>query len=560
MYIRTISRKNKDGSEVRYVQLAHNVWDPSARCAKAQVLFNLGREEEVDKEGLKRLVKSISRFLGPEEALKTEAQLGSASPLSFKCSRPLGGVWVLHHLWCELGIHNILKKLLKKRNFQIPVERAIFAMVANRALNPSSKLAIEDWVREDVYIPNLEEIPVQNLYRSMDFLLEASEKVQEEVFFATANLLNLEVDLIYFDTTSTYFEVEEADDPNDSKQYLRQEGLSKDKRPDLPQAVIGLAVTREGIPVRCWVWMGNTADMSVVDEVKKDLMGWRLGRVITVLDRGFSSEDNLKILQKGGGHYIAGEKMRSGKESVEEALSRAGRFKTVKDNLEVKEIIVGDGEKRIRYILVRNPKEAEKDKAHREEVLAKIQEELKVIGDLKGEPHTKACCNLIAHKTYGRYLRTDKKGQPYIDKAKLKAEEKLDGKYLIRTSDDTLSPEDVALGYKQLLEVEDAFRTIKTVLEIRPTYHRLSDRIKSHVLLCWLALLLIRVAENRTGETWRKMRRLLDQMHLGEFISPDGKVLQRTETTAQQKQLFKSLKIKEPPIIFGVETLQNSNA
>ncbi|NLI92036.1 MAG: IS1634 family transposase [Peptococcaceae bacterium] len=560
MYIRTISRKNKDGSAVRYVQLAHNVWDPKARSAKAQVLFNFGRAEDVDREGLKRLVNSIGRFLGPEEALKAQVQLGESKTLRFKASRPLGGAWVLNHLWHKLKIDDTLKKLLKSRNFQMPVERAIFAMVANRALNPSSKLAIEDWVREDVYIPDLSEIPVQNLYRSMDFLLEASLKVQEEVFFATANLLNLKVDLIYFDTTSTYFEVEQDDDPDDAKQNIRRKGNSKDHRPDLPQTVIGLAVTREGIPVRCWSWPGNTADMSVVEEVKKDLMGWRLGRVITVMDRGFSLEDNLKFLQRGGGHYIVGEKIRNGKESVEEALSRTGRFKTVKDNLEVKEIIVGDGEKRIRYILVRNPAEAERDKAQREEILAKINEELKAIGDLKGEPHTKAVCSLIAHKTYGRFLKTDKKGQPYIAKAKVKAEERLDGKYLIRTSDDTLSPEDVALGYKQLIEVEDAFRTMKQVLEIRPAYHRLTDRIKAHVLLCWLALLLIRVVENQTGQTWKKLRRVLDQMYIGEFEGPDGRVFQRTETTVVQKQLFESLNIPEPPVFFGIETAKKNGA
>ncbi|MCR4440551.1 MAG: IS1634 family transposase [Peptococcaceae bacterium] len=341
--------------------------------------------------------------------------------------------------------------MLVKRKYQVPVERAIFAMVANRALNPASKLACEDWVREDVHIPELPEVPVQNLYRAMDFLLEASEQLQEEVFFSVANLLNLEVDLLYFDTTSTYFETDE-DDPENQKKYLRQKGHTKDHRPDLPQVVIGLAVTREGIPVRCWVWPGNTSDMSVVEEVKTDLMGWKLGRVITVVDRGFSSEENLKYLQRGGWHYIAGEKMRNGKESVEEALNRAGRYKTIKDNLEVKEIIVGDGGKRVRYILVRNPQEAAKDKAQRENTLAKLREELAAIGDLQGEPHTKACCELIAHKTYGKYLKTDKKGQPYINKAKVKAEEKLDGKYLLRTSDDTLSAEDVALGYKQLRE------------------------------------------------------------------------------------------------------------
>lgn len=554
MYIRTISRKNKDGSVVRYIQLAHNVWDPQAGYPKAKVLYNFGREEEVDREALVRLVKSITRFLGPEEALRTQAELNGSAPLTFVSSRPMGGAWVLNELWNQLGINRVLAGLLAKRKFQAPVERAIFAMVANRALHPASKLKVEDWVSHDVFIPGLPEVPVQNLYRAMDFLLEAAEELQKDIFFSVAHLFNLEVDLLYFDTTSTYFEIEEEDSPEDARQHLRRKGNSKDHRPDLPQAVIGLAVTREGLPVRCWVWPGNTADMSVIEQVKKDLVGWQLGRVITVVDRGFASEDNLRYLQRAGGHYIAGEKMRSGKDTVEEALARAGRYKTVKDNLEVKEVIVGDGEKRVRYILVRNPKEVEKDRLEREKILTRLKEELKAIGDLKGEPHTKACCQLIAHPTYGRYLKTDKKGQPYIDMAKVKAEEKLDGKYLLRTSDDTLSPEDVALGYKQLLEVEDAFRTMKQSLELRPIYHRLSDRIHAHVLLCWLGLLLIRVAETKVQDSWRNIRQTLERMHLGEFVGPDGRVLQRTETTPQQQHIFKALGIKEPPQIIAVET------
>jgi transposase len=554
MYIRTTSRKNKDGTVARYIQLAHNVWDPKAGYPKAKVLYNFGREEQVDREALVRLVKSITRFLGPEEALGTQAELNGSARLTFISSRPMGGVWVLNELWNQLGIKGILAGLLAKRKFQAPVERAIFAMVANRALNPASKLKVEDWVSHDVFIPGLAEVPVQHLYRAMDFLLEAAEELQKDIFFSVAHLFNLEVDLLYFDTTSTYFEVEEDDKPEDNRQHLRRKGNSKDHRPDLPQAVIGLAVTREGLPVRCWVWPGNTADMAVIEQVKKDLVGWQLGRVITVVDRGFASEDNLRYLQRAGGHYIAGEKMRSGKATVEAALARGGRYKTIKDNLEVKEVIVGDGEKRVRYILVRNPKEAEKDRLAREKTLARLKEELKAIGDLKGEPHSKACCQLIAHPTYGRYLKTDKKGQPYIDEAKVKAEEKLDGKYLLRTSDDTLSPEDVALGYKQLLEVEDAFRTMKQSLELRPIYHRLSDRIHAHVLLCWLGLLLIRVAETKVGDSWRNIRQTLERIHLGEFAGHNGRVLQRTETTSPQQHIFKALGIKEPPLIIAVET------
>lgn len=321
--------------------------------------------------------------------------------------------------------------------------------------------------------------------------------------------------------------------------------------------MIGLAVTREGIPVRVWVWPGNTADMSVVAKVKKDLVGWKLGRVITVVDRGFVSEQNLRELRRTGGHYIAGERMRSGKALVEEALSRPGRYRTVRDNLEVKEIVVGNGEARARHILVRNLKEEQRNRAAREKILKQIREELAQLSSKDGTIHSRACCELMTHKTYGKYLKLDRKGRPKIDMAKVRVEERLDGKYLIHTSDDALSPEDVALGYKQLFEVEDAFRTLKTTLELRPVYHRLEQRIRAQVLLCWLALLLVRVAEHRTDESWRTLRGYLQRMRLGQFIGTDGEVLQRTETTLEQKKIFSALKVPEPPQILDINAKGN---
>ena len=550
MYIRTIQRKNKDGSVVRYIQLAHNQWDPQAGCAKAKVLFNFGREEEVDGEALKRLVKSINRFLGPEEILRHEAGR-TATLLKFITSRPLGGAWLLDRLWEELGIKGVLEALLKKRQYKTPVERALFAMAANRALDPLSKRGVEEWVKEDVVISGVEEIPLQQLYRAMDFLLENEAELQRQVYSSVANLLNLEVDILYFDTTSTYFETEDEDEDGG----LRRRGYSKDHRPDLPQAVIGLAVTRDGIPVRCWVWPGNTADISVVEQVKKDLVGWKLGRVITVLDRGFNSKDNLRYLRRAGGHYIAGEKLRSGKAKTAEALSAPGRYQTVRDNLEVKEIVVGNGEARERYILVRNPEEAVRDKARREKIIKELEEQLPHM-----KSHVKAVCELMAQPVYGRYLKLDSRSLPKIDRAKIREEEKLDGKYLLRTSDDTLSAEDVALGYKQLLLVEDAFRTLKSRLDLRPVYHRLEDRIRAHVLLCWLALLMIRIAENRTGQTWSSLRATLQRMHLGEFSGTAGQVRQRTDTTPAQEQIFKALAVKEPPRLFSVKPTVKRNA
>jgi len=204
-------------------------------------------------------------------------------------------------------LDSIIAKLLDERDFSVDIERLIFTMVANRALNPTSKLTIKDWVSDNVFIPDIESVKAHNLYRAMDFLIESKDKLEEKVYNSVGHLLNLEVDLIYFDTTSTYFEVQ-VDEVSD--ETFRQLGYLKNKRPDLLQAVIGLALIKDGIPIKSWVWPGNTSDMSVVKEVKDDLVGWKLGRVISVMDRGFASDSNMKYLQRAGGHYIVGEKLR----------------------------------------------------------------------------------------------------------------------------------------------------------------------------------------------------------------------------------------------------------
>ncbi|HZG84161.1 MAG TPA: IS1634 family transposase [Paenibacillus sp.] len=536
---------NKDGSKISYLQLAHNERHPQTGQTQAKVLFNFGRADEVNLEKLRGLAQSIARLLGEQPVDQTAR---SGDPLKLVSSKPLGGAWLLDALWDKLQIGKALTRHLADRRFAAPMERTLFAMVANRALDPSSKLAAEDWVAHDVVIPGLPSFDVQQGYRAMDFLFESGEAIQREVFHAVADLLNLEVDLLFFDTTSTYFETEDEDDE------FRRHGYSKDHRPDLPQVVIGFAVTREGIPIRCWVWPGNTADMSVVPEVKKDLIGWKLGRVISVADRGFSSDANLRVFQQSGGHYIIGEKMSAGKPSVEAALSHPGRFKTVRDTLEVKDITIGDGEARRRYVLVRNPEEARRDAAQREQHLVALQRELDGLKALDGEAHSKVHCRLHSHVTYKRYLKMDKRGNLRIDKDAVKAMERLDGKYLIQTSDDTLSSEDVALGYKQLLKVEAAFRTLKQSLALRPVYHRKEERIRAHVLLCWLALMLIRIVENQTGRTWRDVRSLFQRVHLVKARSSDGTVLQRTELIAEHRGILSALDLPEPQQIWDIST------
>ena len=545
MYIRTTRRKNKDGSVVEYLQLAENQWDPEAGRSQAKILYSFGRADTIDADQIRRLVKSLARFLSPEEALQATAAVEGTPSLDGVESRPWGGAWLLDRLWHQLGIPAALTSLLRQRSYRTPIERALFAMVANRALAPQSKLSTSEWVAEEVVLPGITTLPVQQCYRAMDWLLESQAALQFAVYDHVAHLLNLEVDLLYFDTTSTYFETDEPD----GETGLRHFGHSKDHRTDRPQIIIGLAVTREGLPIRCWSWSGETSDQAVVQQVKQDLVGWKLGRVVTVVDRGMVSDANLRTLQRAGGHYIAGVKLRAGQPDVHQALSKRGRFTEVQPHLHIKEILVGTGEARQRFVLAYNPQEAKRQAAQRDTMLTALQERLQHLRTLEGSAHTKAHCALRSHPTYSRYLRMRKTGELQLNRTKVRDEAFLDGKYLLTTSDDTLAAADVALGYKQLLQVEDAFRTLKSRLALRPIFHRKSDRIQAHVVLCWLALLLVRVAENRTEESWGRIRRTLDRLHLVTFKGAHGTVRQRTELTPDQQQVFRQLQVEPPPRI-----------
>ncbi len=558
MYLRTTTRRTKRGETVRYLALAHNERNERG-VPVARVIYNLGREDLLDRGALVRLVGSIQRFLGGEDGLKAGAPHG----FDFVCAPESGGPHVVGELWGQLGIGTAIARVAGAGRGRSGVERAIFTMVCQRCLEPASKLEATHWVGRDVVIDGVDAVSDDQLYRAMDFLLDCSERVQESVFFSVASLLNLEVDVVFFDTTSTYFEVD-LDDPADDDQDegpdadgrgLRRLGHSKDHRPDLPQVVIGLAVTREGIPVRVWVWPGNTSDQTVVEEVKRDLTGWRLGRAIYVVDSGFSGQANLRHLRSAGGHYIAGMKLRSGMPETEQALSRPGRYRQVRDNLRVKDVHVGDGDAAQRYVVCHNPAEADRDRQRREQRIARIEAELARLKRQRERAKTKAErdahqrgeCALRDHNTLSRYLRQTKTGRLVIDRDKLAAEERLDGKYLLTTSDPSLSAEDVALGYKQLLEAERSFRDLKGTLALRPVFHRKDERIQAHVLICFLALVVIRVAETRTDDTWRNIRAELGTIRQGHFRSRDGEFTQTTELTSRQRELHSQIGVPEPP-------------
>ena len=574
MYLRETKRRNADGSVVSYLALAQNERDPGTGVPRAQIVHRFGRTDQVDREALARLVRSISRFLDPADAVA--AGSGGDGEVSVLDSRTMGACWLADRLWERLGIgETIIAAAGGRRVEGVVVERAIFAMVANRlSVKPLSKLAGCDWVADRAYIDGLAELSDDACYRAMDFLHAALPALQERVFFNVASLLDLEVDMLFFDTSSTYWQTdrlaEELQDddaredgdvaPDDGEDgnggqddgTLPERGRrayskhSKDHRPDLPQVVVGMAVTRQGIPVRVWTFPGTASDQVIIRKVRDDLRGWNLSRVIWVLDRGFTSEQNRRYLQRAGGHYIVGEKLRSGSHEAKAALSRQGRYHEVDGGLRVKQVRVDDGTNRDRFVIAHNPERAVRDQVVREQILARLRVEIAAADKLTANKRAELYGALATKPAFNRFLRKTNTGKLRIDRSAVAREAKLDGKYLLRTSDESLSAEDIALGYKALYEAERGWRDLKSTIDMRPVYHRRDDRIESHVQLCWLALLLLRVAETETQDTWRNLRNELDRMHLVTLQTSAGTVSQRTELTHRQRQILSALDLPEP--------------
>ena len=577
MFLRETRRTNRDGLVVSYLQLAHNERHPVSGTPVAKVIHNFGRADKVDRAGLARLVSSISRFLTPEQAAAATAG-GEVEVLD---SRRLGGAWTLDRVWERLGIGAALRQVAAgRRHDGVAVERVLFALVAQRALEPGSKLAATTWVAERVAIERLVELTDDQAYRAMDFLLDALDEIAAEVFSSVAHLLNLDLDIVFVDTTSTYWETETADelaelaeDPGDGEVTspveggARAFGHSKDHRADLPQVVIAMAVTRDGVPVRCWTFPGNTADTAIIRTVKDDLGGWGLRRLVWVADRGFASAANRAYLTRGGGHYIHAEKLRHTNTEAAAALARPGRYRTIADNLRVKEVHVApggdgdgdDGARAQRFVICHNPEQAERDQQVRANLVAHLAQLIdgsdgwtgrrrdELVGSLRGKPGLR------------RYLRRTPSGQLRVDHTAIKREQHLDGKWLLRTSDTTLTPDDLAAAYKQLLAVERGWRDFKGALGLRPVFHHREDRIRAHIQLCWLALLLLRVIENATGDTWRNVRHELDRMHLVTLATDHGRVAQRSATTPAQRTLLHAIDLPEPPRFFDFAAIPDSS-
>src|SRR4051812_26085144 len=440
MYLRETRRMHRDRSVVRYLALAHNERHPITGSPVAKVIHNFGRADKVDREALGRLVASISRFLEPGQAVAAAA----GAEVEILDSRRLGGAWTLDRLWERLGIGAAIRRAAESRRLDgEQVERVVFALVAQRALEPGSKLAATGWVAERVAIEGCAGFTDDAAYAAMDFLLDALAEIASEVFACVAHLLNLDLDIVFVDSTSTFWQTETPDElaelaeeagddevSNPTEAGVRTFGHSKDHREDLPQVVIAMAVTRDGGPVRCWTFAGNTTDTAIIRTVKDDLGGWNLRRLVWVADRGFASAANRAYLTRGGGHYIHAEKLRHTNSEAAAALARPGRYKTVADNLRVKEVAVapggnGDGDDGVRaqrFVVCHNPAQAERDAAVRTNLVTHLQQLIDGSDGWSARRRDEFVGSLKSRPGLRRYLRRTPSGLLRVDHTVIKRE------------------------------------------------------------------------------------------------------------------------------------------
>jgi transposase len=562
MYLRTTKRKNKDGSIVTYYQLAHNVRHPGTNQPTANVVHNFGRADQLDRQQLVRLCQSIARVC--ELKVTDPLQASESSPETPLVDLPqalqlvrileLGTLLVIEALWESLGMGKALREIVQQSGCHVPYERALLAMTANRLCEPESKLGVWDRWLKKVYLPSCQELKLDHMYEAMDMLQAHSERVEEAIFFQTASLLDLEVDLVFYDTTTVAFSIDTEDEETEDDQALRQYGRPKDGRWSV-QMVVALAVTREGLPVRSWVFPGNTADMATVTKVKRDLKGWKLGRALFVGDGGLNSEENRHELTKACGTYLLATRLNSVNEVNQNVLSRPGRYRKISDNLHVKEVVVGgQGVRRRRYLLCYNPREAERQVSRRKQVVQQLKQELTRHRNMSATAQW--AIELLASPRTKRYLTITHQGQIRLDKKAIQEASRTDGKWVIQTNDDTLTPEDAACAYKSLSVIERCFRTLKsTQLKLDPVYHRLFRRIEAHVKVCVMALLIERFAELACEQPWSQLRHVLTDLQAIEFHTPSHLFFKRNEASPELRKILKKLAIPLPNSVLSVTPL-----
>jgi hypothetical protein len=544
MYLREVVSPRKRGTDVRYLQLVAGERDAQGRV-QTRILHSFGRTDQLDVEQIRRLVDQLSRYLGP-------AAPEAAAGLEVTRTWTFGGTHLLDSLWRELALDQFFSCALEGRSFAQPVERAIFALVCHRALAPASKLACSRWAGASAWIPGLEgggaELDVQHLYRAMDFLHGAMAELQEHLYFQVTDLLSADVSVLFYDTTSVSFYLDEAD----AEGGLRRHGYSKKKRPDLPQIVVGLAINRDGIPVRHWIYPGNRIDVSTVEEVTRDLLGLRPRRFLFVGDRGMVSQANLDFLESRRLNYLLGCPLRTDPALERHMLSLRGRYTPVLEGLGVKETRLTEGGRTVRYLLCRSVARAERDARRRASVLERLRAELanKRKGAASGD--TRASHDLLSKPGFARYLVKTPEGKLRIDPAKVAAAARHDGKYVLMTNELDLPAQELVLGYRDLWRAECAFRSMKSMLDLEPVQHRTPERITAHVHVCVLAYLLARIAENRAKIGWEQIREQLERISLTELTTDRASVFETKALSREERDLLNKCRVAPPPKILQI--------
>jgi len=550
MYIREVTSQRKHGPDVIYLQLAEGYREAKTGKVKTQILHSFGRKDKLDLRQVHRLVNQLCGYLNPED------RPDLLSGIVVTHSWDYGGPYLLDALWHELELDRFFLDALAERAFEQPLERALFALVAQRALAPASKLACTRWAGSRAWIPGLDDggegFSSQHFYRAMDFLFAAMPKLQQHLYFQVTDLLNADVSILFYDTTSVSFYLDEADPSGEEggAEGLRRYGLSKKKRPDLPQIVVALAINRDGLPVRHWVFPGNQADKATVERVTTDLRGLRPRRFLFVGDRGFVSQGNLDYLESRRLPYLLGCRPRSDRVVNKAVLSIRGRYRPLREGVGVKETTVTEGGRTIRYLLCHNEARAAHEARVRGQIVATLEAELE--GSRTKERHTRKSCKLLSQPGYARYLKELNGGGLRVDRSKVRQEARLDGKTVIMTNDLKLPAGELVQGYHDLWLAERAFRSMKSILEIEPVYHRTKERVTSHVHLCVLAYLLTRLVENRSGESWELVRERLNQISLTGLKTERATVLKTKELNAEERSFLKRCGVESPPRILQI--------
>lgn len=520
MYIRKVSNKNKDGSVRTYLQIVEGFREGGK--VRHKVIANLGRIEQLQEGAIDNLISHLNKFS------KENWRKASPENLQVQWTKQWGPALVFRHLWNELSIGPQLQVFLNKTEIVSPLDEAVFAMVLNRLCDPQSKLGVSEWI-QTVYRPEFESLQLQHFYRALDFLAEYKDKLEVQLFERIRNLFNMDLDLVFWDTTSTYFE-------GNGTEELAHYGYSKDKRSDRLQIVIGLLMTKEGIPVAHQIFPGNISDVNTFKAALEDLRRrFHVTRIIMVGDRGMVSKNILQEIRAAGLEYIVGMRMRR-LVGIDWMLGWKSRYIKIKQNLKAKEVRCDD---RGRYILCLNPEAAERDRLARKDMLAKLEYKIKNTGP-KG---------LVGNRGYRRYLKIDSDAVS-IDQEALKKEARFDGKYLILTNSN-LPTDQVVLAYKDLWKVERAFRELKSGLDLRPIYHWTDSRVRGHVMVCFLALVMESAMQKRLQDvgskaSYRQLCKDLTQLYAMKITLEGQDYLTRNELQGEAYSVFKALKIRPP--------------